>query len=193
MNTSWRESVDYYRFPNWLFFGKHSAKYWLVTQNNPNSMYASLNKKTDVLLWCDARSGNTKVSSNSRKHRLPGKKQRDYYQYTSANVEDQNLKGGTTTNTHCHNASVGSYDWCQSSCKFGLFSTTTSNYRGHTKVKHQESLAEAIASAASTLVGVIHDKSSNVTISSTLHHKHLLHQLSTLELDTHLAKFLTCI
>ena len=70
------ESVpDNDKFQVGYFIGKHSAKHWLVTQSDLSYMYESITK-TNILLWCDARStiGNSPSSENdlqsqSKKHR----------------------------------------------------------------------------------------------------------------------------
>ena len=70
------ESVpDNDKFQVGYFIGKHSAKHWLMTQSDLSSMYESITK-TNILLWCDARSaiGNSPSSENdlqsqSKKHR----------------------------------------------------------------------------------------------------------------------------
>lgn len=45
------------------FEGKQSRKHWLVTQEDINTMYATLNLK--IVLWCDAKSSSDSISEES--------------------------------------------------------------------------------------------------------------------------------
>ena len=143
------------------FLGKQSSKYWLVNQDDLDLMYTSLKKK-DIVLWCDARSEST---TNDKKRRLQVENTNDPPPSKRKLIEDkvdemvEKLKERHDDHytlpqmrLWARMISAGHHDSLDDPPRIPAITGVTP------KRKQRQSLAEAIAGAATTLVSAVHNK-----------------------------------